>query len=394
MYRYNKDAKYSVGSYNPKTLTVDTLDIAVSQTESFEIKVLNPLTKYLNPSIKSDSVANMWLSHPMQFYQNQLNFAVHCATTGCGLSYANHLNYDNPLVRSVYNFHFYYQFRRILTELQAPLPHSKSWNPFNNRINMKAFERLCNEFNINTKTNFRQNLDKNHGMGTLHLWGTGRVYNYEYWSGHTSFSPGTAVRLGSIRQEHANAWSTFILDTSNGFTKAGIERINDSIRTYVWCILGSQAQTKSNIADSSTGFDAQKQFLANLEDCINSAIDLPSSIQRYEDVLRYARSKVDFAVGGGLYMLPSDLRLQIGTITNYNNHILIAPDAIIGKREELNSTLSVIQRMHHPVPERKEVKEVKESPAPLQKNNHDHQKKALVFALTMIGLLGLYFTKK
>ena len=54
MYRYNKDAKYSVGSYNPKTLAADTLDIAVSQTESFKVKVLNPLTKYLNPPIKSD----------------------------------------------------------------------------------------------------------------------------------------------------------------------------------------------------------------------------------------------------------------------------------------------------------------------------------------------------
>jgi hypothetical protein len=310
-FKYNKDLEYVVRAYNPKDITVNSLIIAVSETESFQVHLSNPLSKYINPPIKSDSIAKMWLSHPGQFFQNQLNFAVYCATTGCGVSYADHLNHPNLLVRSVYRFHFYYQFRRILSELQAPLPHDNSFNPFNNRINMNAFERICNEFSIDFKTDFRQKQDLNHGMGTLHLWGVGRVYNHGFWPGHTSFSPGTAVRLGSIDQKHGNAWSTFILDTSKGMTRAGIERINDSIRTYVWCLLGSQAQTRSDVMDVSTGFDAQKQYLANLEDAINSAVDLPSSIRRYEDVLRYARSKVDFVVGGGLYMLPSDLRLQM-----------------------------------------------------------------------------------
>ena len=206
MFKFNKDAKYPVRSFNPKNIPVDALHIAVSPEESFSVKVSSPLNKYLNPPIKSDSIANMWLSHPRQFYQNQINFAVYCATTACGVSYADHLNHSDAFVQSVYRFHFYYQFRRILTELQAPLPHTQTWNPFNNRINMNAYERLCNEFNIDFKTDFRQKLDKNHGMGTLHLWGVGRVYNFDYWPGHTSFSPGTVVRLGSIKQEHNNAW--------------------------------------------------------------------------------------------------------------------------------------------------------------------------------------------
>ena len=391
MFKFNKNVKYPVRSFNPKSISVDTLHIAVSPEESFSVKVSSPLNNYINPPIKSDSIAKAWLSHPMQFYQNQLNFAVYCATTGCGVSYADHLNHSDGLVRSVYRFHFYYQFRRILTELQVPLLHSKTWNPFNNRMDMKAYERLCNEFNISQKTDFRQTLDRNHGMGTLHLWGTKRVYNYDYWPGHTSFSPGTPVRLGSIEQEHKNAWSQFMLDTSEGLTKAGIERINDSIRTYVWCLLSAQAQTRSNIIDSSTGFDAQKQYLANLEDSINATIDLPSSIKKYEDVLRYARSKVDFAVGGGLYMLPSDLRLQMGTIINYNNEILIArEDQNIGKHEEINNMPASIQApsLHHRTPS---IPHTSETAA---KNTHEAEKTALVFGLIGLGLLGIYFIKK
>ena len=38
--------------------------------------------------------------------------------------------------------------------------------------------------------------------------------------------------------------------------------------------------------------------------------------------MQYARSKVDFVIGEKMYMIPSDINLQIGKIKNYNNKIL------------------------------------------------------------------------
>ena len=70
-----------------------------------------------------------------------------------------------------------------------------------------------------------------------------------------------------------------------------------------------------------------KQFLANVEDAINSPVDLPSQIARYQNTLKYARSKVDFVYGIGLYMSPSYTELRIGTLQDYNNRIVIATDA-------------------------------------------------------------------
>ena len=40
----------------------------------------------------------------------------------------------------------------------------------------------------------------------------------------------------------SEAWTTFVLDKSKGFTQAGVERLNDSISTYVWAVLGAEAQ--------------------------------------------------------------------------------------------------------------------------------------------------------
>ena len=133
------------------------------------------------------------------------------------------------------------------------------------------------------------------------------------------------------------AWATFVLDKSEGFTQAGVERLNDSIRTYVWAFLGEQAQTRSNILKTGTGFNAQKQFLANIEDAIASPVDMPSSISRYHETLQYASTTLDFVFGIGFYLSPSDMALHPDNIQGYNNEIQMAgSDAAIGHNPGIN----------------------------------------------------------
>jgi hypothetical protein len=116
-------------------------EIFASLNKSFKIKVLNPLQKYLNPMISNDYIAQQFLNNPIKFYQNQLNFSMFCATTGCGVSYVNHFNHSDPLTRSVYQFHVYYQFRRILKELRVSLFGEESHDPFNNPIDIQAIQK-------------------------------------------------------------------------------------------------------------------------------------------------------------------------------------------------------------------------------------------------------------
>lgn len=42
-----------------------------------------------------------------------------------------------------------------------------------------------------------------------------------------------------------------------------------------------------------TSFDAQKQFLNNLQDSLASPVDITGSIAQYQDVLKYARSSLN-----------------------------------------------------------------------------------------------------
>ena len=168
---------------------------------------------------------------------------------------------------------------------------------------------------------------------------------------------------------------SFVLDKSSGFTQAGVSRINDSIRTYVWSIVGAQSQARSSILGTGKAFDAQKQFLANVEDVINSEVDLPSSIERYQLVLQYARSKVDFVVGLGLYMIPSDMDLYIGTINGYNNLITIASDDLqLGHNDTINEEQQIQQNQFDSPPDDFEL--VPDDP-PLQPINEPMQQEDL-----------------
>ena len=68
----------------------------------------------------------------MRLWQTQLNLAVFCALSACGVSSA-HLNYTkHPMIRSIYRFHVYYHVRRILKRLQTPLPHETGFNAADN----------------------------------------------------------------------------------------------------------------------------------------------------------------------------------------------------------------------------------------------------------------------
>ena len=177
-----------------------------------------------------------------------------------------------PLIASLYRFHIYHTTKRLLEELPVALTGD---NPYNSR----AYKRLCFEFVVSPDMDWRQKLD--HECQELGSWSTFMIPSRAYRHAHVAqgpfFQPNNVMRHNS---DISGAWTTFVLDKSKGFTQAGVERLNDSIRIYVWAILGAQSETRSNILKTGTGFDAHKQYLVDIEDAIASPVDIPSSISR------------------------------------------------------------------------------------------------------------------
>ena len=164
------------------------------------------------------------------------------------------------------------------------------------------------------------------------------------------------VKIDYVKQDVAiEGWKQFILQSSRGFTRAGAVRLDDSIRNYVHCVLGAQAQTRSSIL---TSLETQQYFVDLLEENIKSMFSIPESIAQYQDAISKTNSRIDYAIAYDLYMIPSDLVLKVGTLEGYNNNIVIAAESMkIGHNEQVNQAqLSAVPSLSEVLPE---------TPAPL-----------------------------
>ena len=105
---------------------------------------------------------------------------------------------------------------------------------------------------------------------------------------------------------------------------------------YVYLGFTSQVQARSSIVgNSAPAVDAQQLFKDTFKSLIKE--DLSIDIKKYQGVLEHALSKVDFSVGIGIYMLPSNLNLAIEKKERYNNKILVSNTGMkIGSNKDIN----------------------------------------------------------
>ena len=244
-----------------------------------------------------------------------MNFAVFCASSACGVS-VEHLNAKEPMIRSIYRFHVYYHIRRILKILEIPLPYENSFNQYNNLYNHEKFIGICSEYGVsNNLTKWRNR--KYFSTWQSRAWETGK--------------PG----MSYINE---NSFSRWVIEKSDGLTTLGIQKLSESVRDYAYLILTSQTSTRGPIVGhEARNLDAQRTFLNTFENIVNRRVNIPEDIRRFQKTLQYARSKVDYAIGEFIYMLPSDMNLQIGKVKDYNNKILISsPSFKIGTNVKIN----------------------------------------------------------
>ena len=141
--------------------------------------------------------------------------------------------------------------------------------------------------------------------------------------------------LEYFNDDSASRW---VIGDCRGFTKNGIFMISESVRAYVYLILTSQGASRSTIiGNTGSALAAQQSFINNFENVINRGVDIQEDIKRYQDSLNYASSKVDYSVGQDIFMLPSDMNLNIGNVKGYNNEILVAGgDFVLGTNSRIN----------------------------------------------------------
>ena len=266
IYRYNANASYkpNEGRYlqimSAKDLYIQNINVSKhdNHSDSFQVKFPNVFTYYqLGPSKVGDPTFLSWDNYKFTLWQIQLNFAVFCASSVCGVS-AQHMNAKKPMMRSIYRFHVYYHIRRILKILEIPLPYENSFNPCNNPYNHEKFIKICDDYKVsNDIINWR-----NQGFFSTwqsRAWETGK--------------PGLSYVL-------EGSFCRWIIEKSDGLTKVGLQKLSETVRDYVYLILTSQTTTRGPIVGhTARNFDAQKVFLNTFESILNRRVDIPEDMK-------------------------------------------------------------------------------------------------------------------
>ena len=220
------------------------------------------------------------------FWPQQLNFALWCATTGCGISqdilFSSDSSLDlSPKLWSFYMFHVYFTVRRILYEMggiqsMSALPDDPTFNHKDNHYDISLYKRICVELGVDPRADFCFTHGKNKGLGNVYIWiayegSSSTDYNYP--------DPDLALfndervmdrkdpnyranRIYFVRNDQGadKQFEHFVPDFAQGLTQAGLSRLNQSIEAFVYCVLGAQVNVRSSIlGDGGRAKEAQSR---------------------------------------------------------------------------------------------------------------------------------------
>ena len=222
------------------------------------------------------------------------------------------------------------------------MPDDPAFNEINNPYDVASYKRICAEFGIDPSTDFRYTRGKNGGLGTVYIWFTGggpSPTNYHYPDPDLALfdderitdrddSNYKANGITFIRNDQGadKQLEHFVPDHSSGLTLTGLGRINWSLEAFGYCILGSQANTRTSILGSSgTARNTQTDFLVLVDDALRT-LNVSNGPVKYQAAIQATKVRLHFAVGRGVLLLPSRMIINTESVVGYNNNLHLATD--------------------------------------------------------------------
>ena len=336
------------------------VNIYVTPTDYFTTKFRQIFTK-TQIKFTTAKYARKWLAKPdMSFWPQQLNFALWCATTGCGIShemlFPSSLNLSAQ-IRTFYQFHVYYTTRKILYEMggiqsKNALPDDPAFNQQDNPYDVASYKRLCAEFDIDPSTDFRFTYGQNHGLGYVNIMYSDGPFAHKQWKyppadlsnsssqrlpGDSGTTDNNTIAFIRNDQGADTQFEHFVPNQTSGLTLNGLGRINRSIEAFGYCILGAQANTRSSILGNlGTSRNTQTDFLVLIEDSIKT-LTVSNGPVKYQDAIQATKVRLNFAVGRGVLLLPSRMIINTESVVGYNNNLRRATDGMkLGVNKHVN----------------------------------------------------------
>ena len=286
--------------------------------------------KYFAASLPQLSITN---SSSSDYKQNPYLIAIMAAyvsTYVCGIS-TKHMEFNDQtpnIITSMVRYHLYYQMNRFLTypskleRYVSSLPNPVKKHKPTNDVWTKAYHQGSEEL----LTWLSEQKDRH------------KLRNYRYSKNSRGFVTGiTYEKIIGQSPKDVNDYKMFIATTTDGLTKIGQKLLQQSVESYVYAVLGSQASLRFPIVgEGAKSLQTQDKFRTIVKETIVQS-DVTITISNMRAAIASTNVVLNMAISPGMILVPSNLIIQKKKIPGYNNVLTLATDKMkFGKNTGVN----------------------------------------------------------
>ena len=237
---------------------------------------------------------------------------------------------DNKLITSIARHYIYYHMKRFTED-------SKKMNSY---ITSDVIELV--KTNLPTKTAWISKFVRT--RENISLWYQRhpnkhdiRNYRYRMSRNHTGVLGIEYQEIDRVTNKSDDDWVNFIKSDSDGLTKTGQKLFKLAIESYVYYVLGAQAQTRWPIVlQGAKSLQTQDIFHRLVKDTITQD-DPVKAVSDMRLAIKNTNVVLNMAISPYLILIPSNMIILKERVAGYNNVLTLATkDMKFGVNREVN----------------------------------------------------------
>ena len=232
-----------------------------------------------------------------------------------------HLTGDNKVITSFARYYVCYHMKRFTENPRKMSPYITSGIKEIIKKNLPSKRIWTHKF-VSTRAEI--NYWYSHHPNKHNI----RNYRYRMSHNNTGILGIDYEEVSKIVNDSGTDWMCFIKDDSNGITKTGQILLQLAIESYVYAVLGSQAQTRwAIVGQGAKSLQTQQIFHRLVKDTITQ--DNPTkSISDMRTAIKNTNVVLNMAITPGIILIPSNMIILKDKVEGYNNVLTLATSAM------------------------------------------------------------------
>ena len=253
-----------------------------------------------------------------------------CIISHVGGISRKHLTGDNKVITSIARYYVYYHMERFTGDPRKMSPYITDDLKELIKANLQTKTTWVHKF-VRTRANLSTWYYKKPNRHNI------KNYRYRMSKNHTGVLCIDYQEVSKIENNSDTDWMCFIKEDSDGHTKTGQKLFQLVVESYVYSVLGAQAQTRWPIVgQGAKSLQTQEIFHRLVKDTITQ--DNPvKSISDMRTAIKDTNVVLNMAITLGIILIPSDVIILKEKVAGYNNVLTLATKNMkFGVNEDVN----------------------------------------------------------